>query len=65
MDYENRHCHFREKLPIKDRNYSYYMINNKTRKDYYNNNNQGNNNNMFNMPTNNNFIYPNNYVQLI
>ena len=38
MDYENRHCHFSEKLPIKDRNYSYYMINNKTRKDYYNNN---------------------------
>jgi outer membrane murein-binding lipoprotein Lpp len=54
MDYENRHCHFSEKLPIKDRNYSYYMISNKTKKDYYNNsclthpciNDENNNNNL-------------------
>ena len=36
MDYENRCYNYSEKVPIRDRNYSYYMINKNTKKDNYN-----------------------------
>ena len=36
MDYENRCCNYTEKLPIRDRNYSYYMINKINKTDNYN-----------------------------
>ena len=39
MDYENRIYHFSEKLPIRDRNYSYFMINNGNIKDNLTNKN--------------------------
>ena len=41
MDYENRVYNYTEKLPIRDRNYSYYMINrnNKTDNSKFNNTN--------------------------
>ena len=37
MNYENRVYNYSDKLPIKDRNYSYYMINNKAKRDYNHN----------------------------
>ena len=36
MDYENRCYNYTEKLPIRDRNYSYYMINKINKTDNYN-----------------------------
>ena len=33
MDYENRHCYCNEKIPNKERNYSYYMVHNKNKKE--------------------------------
>ena len=33
MDYENRHCFCNEKIPNKERNYSYYMVHNKNKKE--------------------------------
>lgn len=50
MDYENRTYNYSEKIPINERNYSYYMINNNAKKDkfktnYSNNFNCSNNDN--------------------
>jgi len=36
MDYENRDYNFTEKFPIRDRNYSYYMINKNNKTDNFN-----------------------------
>ena len=51
MNYENRVYNYSDKLPIKDRNYSYYMINNKERRDY--NHNFSNSCNSYNNNDNN------------
>ena len=51
MNYENRVYNYSDKLPIKDRNYSYYMINNKAKRDY--NHNFSNSCNSYNNNDNN------------
>ena len=51
MNYENRDYNYSDKLPIKDRNYSYYMINNKAKRDY--NHNFSNSCNSYNNNDNN------------
>ena len=37
MNYQNKGYNYSDKLPINERNYSYYMINNREKKDYNNN----------------------------
>ena len=53
MDYENRIYNYSEKLPIKERNYSYYLINNKGKTDYNFNSNSKYSNKTFNNNDNN------------